>query len=559
MNDLSRRDFLVLGAGAALVSRSYLAQAQAEFPRSVVDANDNAVANGMSAQALKEAHPFHGGISDEWELYHAGHTGRFIQKATAAFYCKSSRYFGDDEVLERIGLALSYLENSQSSDGNIDLLTTNFNSPPDTGFVVHKVASAANIARMNGAEDVVRLFEPFLTAAGQGMAKGGVHTPNHRWVVSAALAQIHELFPDPRLVRRIDAWLAEGIDIDDEGQFTERSTGGYNAVCDNAFIVLAHKLNRPELLEPVRKNLNAMAYLVHPNGEVVTEFSNRQDRNTFATMERYWFPLRYMAIVDGNGLYTSMVEPHEPQAMELALLMEYPEVTGALPADSPIPEDYALELPRSGITRIRRGKTSATIIHEGNSRWLSVHHGDAAINAIRFASAFFGKGQFRPEEFKREGDEYCFYQSLEGRYYQPISDPDRLPVAQSDYGKTRGRRDVSEVCTMEYEGRIRETERGLSITIRATGTPGVPLAIEVNLRPGAELSGTESLGDDRHLLREGMAKYKVGNDMIQFGPGTAAHRYVQIRGAEEKLSGPSVYLTAYTPFETTLEIKGITS
>ena len=52
-----------------------------------------------------------------------------------------------------------------------------------------------------------------------------------------------------------------------------------------------------------------------------------------------------------------------------------------------------------------------------------------------------------------------------------------------------------------------------------------------------------------------MANYTIGKDTIQFSPGTAAHRYVQIRGSEEKLSGPSVYLTAYTPFETTLEIQ----
>ena len=51
-----------------------------------------------------------------------------------------------------------------------------------------------------------------------------------------------------------------------------------------------------------------------------------------------------------------------------------------------------------------------------------------------------------------------------------------------------------------------------------------------------------------------MAQCKVGNDTITFGPGVAEHRYVQIRGAEEKLDGPSVYLTAYTPFETTLKI-----
>ena len=553
--ELSRRELLALGAGAALGSSLRVAEASTEPPRTVVEANDNAVAQGMAAQTMARSHASFGGIPDFRELYLAGTAGRFVQQATAAHFCETSSYFGDARVLERIGHALSFLEREQSADGNIDLLTTNFNSPPDTGFVVHKVASAANIARIKGRNDILGLFRPFLMGAGNGMAKGGVHTPNHRWVVSAALAQINELFPQERFVNRIDAWLAEGIDIDEEGQFTERSTGGYNAVCDSAFVVMADKLKRPELLEPVRKNLNAMAYLLHPDGEIVTEFSNRQDRNTRATMDRYWFPLRYVAVLEEIGLYTSMLKPIEPHAMELALLMEYPVLNRSLPRSSPVPGHYELDLPRSGITRIRRGNRSITAIHQGNSRWLSVRNGEAVINGIRFASAFFGKGQFRPSRFVREGQELCFYQDLEGPYYQPFSNAEQLPVKQNEYGAKRRLRDVSEVCTLHYEGRLRETKRGLALTIRATGTEGVPLAIEINVRAGSVLNGTESLDNERHLLRDGTAEIRAGENTILLGPGFAEHRYVQIRGAEEKLSGPSIYLTAYTPLETTLDIQ----
>jgi len=556
MLEMNRREAIAVGM-ASVASLSLPVQAEGDVPSPVVQTHDKHLKRLLDSQIVDPQSQWYGAIPDQWGLHHCGAAAGLLRDGAAAYFHPESKYHAQEELFERMKLAADFLTRSQNDEGFIDLLVTNFNSPPDTGFVVHRVATAAKLAQMNKDKAVLSLMKDFLLRAGQGLSKGGIHTPNHRWVVCSALAQINDIFPDKKYIKRIDQWLAEEIDIDEEGQYTERSTAGYNTVVDRALVVMAHKLKRPELLDPVRKNLDAMAYLLHPNGEVVTEISNRQDLNTRGTMEGYWFPLRYMAILDQNGLYASMLKPLEPEHIELPWLMEYPVLLKDLPSETPIPEDYEREYNLSGITRIRRGKTSVTIMHKRNSRWIALRRGDAVINAIRFASAFFGRGQFLPAVYERQGDGFYFKQKLSGPYFQPITDPQLLPVRNDQWSHLKVKRETSEICTMVYEGRIRETTEGFELSISAQGTDNVPLAVEINLRKGGELTGVTAApgSSEAFLLKEGFAEYRMGSDGFRFGPGTCEHAYVQVRGAEDKLQGPSVYLTGYTPFQHTLTIQ----
>lgn len=76
--------------------------------------------------------------------------------------------------------------------------------------VVHNVATAACLAARHNERELLALMEPFLRRA------GGLRAP-HRSVAG------------------------EGIDIDEEGQYAERSTTVYNPVTDRALVVMAVK------------------------------------------------------------------------------------------------------------------------------------------------------------------------------------------------------------------------------------------------------------------------------------------------------------------------------
>jgi hypothetical protein len=545
----------ILGALGSVALAAAAPVSPPEVDRRVVGRNDAGLEGLLRAQITDAASPRLGGVADEYGMFPAGAAAALIETAAAAWVAPQSKHHAAPELLERIRQASQFLERSQSAEGNIDLLATNFNSPPDTGFVVHNVATAGAIAKLYGADEILRALRPFLVKAAGAMSVGGIHTPNHRWVVSSALAQVNHLFPDAAYTRRIAQWLAEGIDIDEDGQFIERSTITYNTVTDRAFTVLAAKLQRPELLDPVRRNLRAMFYLLHPDGEVVTEVSRRQDQFVRGTMAGYWFPVNYLAVHDGDRQLAGLARSLAPESARLSTLLEYPELAGPLPPAGPLPEDYEKWFGAVGLARIRRGRGDATLVLKDSSRFFSARNGGAVINAVRFASSFFGKGQFIPDTCVKEGSKYVFRQSLSAPYYQPLTPAQK--VDYKNWGALRSQRRQTQVCKLEQMATVTEDKAGFALRLQSNGTPGVPVAVEISLREGGELQGCRPAPHvaDGWILEKDFATYRAGGDTVRFGPGAAGHLLTQLRGADAKLPGQSVYLTGYTPFDQTLRFE----
>jgi hypothetical protein len=543
---LTRRQALAAPAAAMAAA----AAPEELYPPDLVRRHDEAVDRLLRTQVTDAANPHRGGYPDEFGLYHAGSGAGVLESCMAAYLCPQSRHQGNNELVRRMRLAAAFLERVQLPDGNVNLLTTNFNSPPDTGFATHVVASAARLAQLQKHAELQAIAERWLRRAGAAMAVGGVHTPNHRWVICEALAAIDEVFPDPRYRRRIDQWLAEGIDIDGDGQFTERSTSIYNTVVDKALTVVAIKQQRWELLDAVRRNLDAMQYLLHANGEVVTEISRRQDLNARGDISRYWLPLRYLAVRDGNARYAAMARMAEARAGSLAAMMQYPELRAALPAPGTLPDNFEKYFESLGVVRWRRGPVSATLPLGEVSRFFALRKGEAVVQAVRFASAFFGKGQFAAGRWTKTAAGYRLEQNLEGVYYQPFDPPRRITTA--NYDSTRAQRKHSEVCRLTQAVEVRERKGGFSLAIESLGTDGVPVAIEISLRPGGKLDGCTS-----GLITSERASYQVGSDEVRFGPGVvpSPHQWTQIRGAEPQVPGTSVYVTGFTPFRHTVEFE----
>lgn len=533
------------------------------FLEKLVSENDKSVQTYLSRQNLDESDVNHGGFPNADGIYNPGSAAAILQRMTAAYLSEGSSLNKDSELINRMDMAMDFLMTRQHEDGTIDLLTTNFHSTPDLAFAIEPAALSFKLLEKQNLIDSKQLrqkLQRFLLFGGEALIVGGIHTPNHRWVVCMALARLYDLFPDDRYLNRINTWLQEGIDIDPDGQFTERSTAVYSPLTDRCLLTIARILDRKELYEPVQKNLEMSIYFVHPNWEVVTEASRRQDQYRAQTPHAYYYPYRYMSLHDRNGLFGAMVhgleESIEPSRLSgnLIYFLEDTTLGSEVPAEI-LPTIYEKHFIHSDLVRIRQEETDATVLAK-NAALFTMHKNNVVLQAVRLASAFFGKGQFRADTLFYSGDTIRLVQELDGPYYQPYP-VDSLPGDGDWQRMPRENRPQSEIQHLTSKVDIIKEGSSFLLHFQISGTDHVPVALELAFREGGKLEGVSPKRDEDNsfFLTGSEASYTNGSSTITFGPGLHAHQWTQLRGADAKLDALSVYLTGYTPFTHTLRLK----
>ncbi len=414
----------------------------------------------------------------------------------------------------------------QNPDGTID--GSNIRTPPDTGFVMETVGAALLALReVYGTQipspalaDVVAGANEFMRRAATALVTGGVHTPNHRWVVSSALAFAYRLYGRSEYLARIDEWLTEGIDIDEDGQYSEHSSGIYSAVSSSALLNVALLLGRDELLEPVRRNLETTLLLAQPDGRIDTTASRRQDQyDTTLRWFNYYVPLRVLAAIDGNPRFAAAARSLErwngdhgtPLSGHAIAFFAFPAMRAALPGGdtATVPTDFAAIFAESGLYRERRGEVAVTIFggHDrwsdgevtpevsgraGNPTFLTFCVGPASIRWVRIVPRFFNIGYLRPRMVS-PGAGLCRLEAArEVGYFQPLPPEKRRPDGR--YALTTGDGRFWSATDLPERARSNVQSVGLSIAVRSAGsrcevafegrsTTAVALCVEIAVDP----------------------------------------------------------------------------
>lgn len=572
--------------------------------KQLVDSNDRAVAEGLSRQELDPKSRYYGGTIDPgtgiaW-VNHTTGTPTEMCYWGAALVNPDSAYYRDEELLARLLLATEFVLRAQHKDGSISPGWTNFHSPPDTAFVIvgyaqlYQLLAGQDWAPLQPVLDNMRLF---LERTIPVMLTGGCHTPNHRWVLCAALGFLHELFGLEAAAQRADEWLAEGMDITPDGEWTERSNGIYSAVSDIMLIHAARLLDRRGLLEPVRQNLRMMAYLVHPSGEIVTDYSGRQDLGSFHDLAPYYLPYAILARSDKDKLFAGMAEwaghalenPGVCSVNVLVRMLLEPELQQPLEAEAAVPvkyekmlngdflrHGYLQQMEAAGhngkiyhsrlhtdfgapVVRYRDGETSVTLITETPS-FFALRHGSVRLLAVQLASYFY-PGYVPMQEMTKLPEGYLLAGEQKKGYYGPVEGA-LLPQTSGTpvspwYLLPHQSRSLTHEQTFRAQAEVQRTDEGWTIRLRCD-EPGEVMT-QLSFVFGQEGSFTSgelrAVSEGSYLWSGGNLRYTCGEEWIELTGGEMSHLAAGVREAKLQDNCKAVLVNLVTPFDKTFTIK----
>jgi hypothetical protein len=529
--------FIIFG-----IVRSAVFMMQARRYKAIMEAAESFVRNALTVQVLDESDPDYGGfrcpdllVCEVWAAVNTFTT------MTVLFFNPDSRYYRSSELFRKMKLALNFIIRSQYEDGTIDVhFSGEMRAASNVAFVMHSLVKAYKLFHREATDgETSSLMESFLRKGANALKSKPVFSANQRWVAASALVDFDKLFLDHSAVAKAEDYLADSIDINHDGLYSERSPT-YGMISNAMLLNIAKKLNKPYLIEHVRRNLNFSLYNFRSNGEVVTQYSLTPELET--GMPQGYGVWKEMSIIDHNGYYASaadmvldiylqnMRDGYVHQYINIPdrnfgkeggsrffvtssigeLLLVEDEFNNSAVQRLPLPSKYRRVFPDSNIVRIEDGKMSTTIMGNNNIL-LSVHNGQAVIDSFRIKYTYYGHRDFLPKKLEVAARSYILRDWF--NQWQAEHSAERL-----------GPIDVDLNILTEYT----PVENGIDIDVSATGQKGVPIQLEFGVRKRGTLIANNKEYDlstsELVYLNGGDAIIKAGDDRLTIRGGLVQHR-----------------------------------
>lgn len=530
---------------------------------------DGRIERLMARQVLEESSGDYGGFMEDDLHVESRQCGFDLSALACGYVTKDSAHYLSERVKAALTAALAYLRAHQRPGGCVDLLSCNVASAPDTAFMINAVLNAwwllercedARAAWLRPA--LLRLID----SAASGIAAGGFHTPNHRWAIAACLLHCAKITGRRELEARARAYLREGLDVNEDGEFAERSAGNYNQVNDDQMLRLYMATGDRTFLHAAEKNLEMMYCYIDPDGSVFTNNSTRQDMGKKVYLDTY-YPLYLMAgYFLGREDFGAMAEwiyqdcrrrGTWPDGVEWLLLLPQMDGFGAQAPFEPPFLRYDRLFEHSDIARVRRGGFSLTLMR-GKPNFLYFQSGALPLYMAIYQN-LCDQRNFVPETLQRTERGF----RLSGRapvwYYQPF---DQKPQTSDWWRMDNAARERLTAEGLHTLVEAELTEEGVRLHIRTQGVDRLPVRVEIGLLPGGRIRTQHftqlmRAGEQVTILDGDIEITGPRGDALAIGPAFGSHDIRARMGGAYPLSDAcyTVLLTGYTPVDRTIFIR----
>lgn len=538
----------------------------------IVQGTDRRVKKCLRTQIMDEKSPFYGGFPDETDLLQAKYTVYRLTTMIASYSNADCNYYKDRKVAERILLGLNFVERVQNADGLFDFTVCNFHSAPDTAFIVKRTLPCLywlhDHERDENQERIYQKLYNIVRRAAEGLLQGGFHTPNHRWAIASNLLECADFFGSSELAEAAKVYLREGSDCNEDGEYAERSAGGYNRINNEAMLTIAKYTGDSSYEDCAVRNLYMMLTYMEPDGTVFTSNSTRQDNGKRIIPKNYYWDYLLLGrdknipeflgfanylfdLTEENGLSYPDILWHFMNRTEF-IEEEYDEVF--------VKKDYKKLYRDSGIARIGKGDTTYTLM-KGKSNFLYFSNPSIDVG-VKIAGAFCEHRAFKPETLEETEDGFVLTQTMRGWYYLPFKEkPETSDWWKMDH--TKREKKMGPDLTIEVY--VKEIADGIEISSRIRGVEYAPFRVEVSVL-GAQKADNEhfcvqDMKGRRILSKDGMTLFTDKDNAVEVGPGFGAHSYIDgLFGSEA--ADPNcftLYYTDYTEWDHTFTIRNITA
>ena len=513
-----------------------------------------------------------------------------VKTAVCCYCCKDNKYYKDKSLLPFIEKYAKIAISKLNEDGTNTMFQSNFRTGEQFGLermsrpllVFNKYLTDDEEER-RAHKAVCELVERLAV----GCLNGGFHTPNHRWVETAGLLTARRALMEAgfttytdKMLEKANRYLAEGIDCDEVGEWSERSAGMYNEHCDRVMLHIYEMTGNEEYYDAAYRNLMLMRYYINGDMSMFTQNSHRKDKGEVGSTPMFYKATTYFSDIYvlnyvraaylkkdvflaslACDIFDSGTFGARHVLWEIESFLLYPDMATweFEKVDGTIPSEYEIYQPKSNIVRKKTKNATFSLIAD-NPSFMHIDAGGIHMK-MRMCSSFFAVAQFIPQKLEKTDRGYLLQMTAHGEYKLPLDDPDGVTTKNYWTIDYKSRKAIQQI-DLEMKIETVFTDEGADFYVSVTGCDKVPTKIEFAVNPGllcevGDAALITKAGGDIFSRGTPLRLESAGGGVCEIDGLFCTHLYAEdMRGSLDAIEGAfTVYATDYAPLEKKISLK----